>query len=75
MEEALARARDAIKTHLDGLLEAGLDVGLDSAELPHVVVADVVVELSPLVLKKAREEAEYEVGAVDEPAPQAVPGR
>jgi len=75
VEEALGRARDAIATHLDGLVDAGLDVGLDLAELPHVVVADVEVELSPQVLKKAEEEAAYEVGTVDEPTPQAVTGR
>ncbi len=59
VEETLERASGAITAHLEGLVEEGLDVGLELAELPYVVVSEMEIGLSDRVARRSREESRY----------------
>ncbi len=59
VEEALERASGAITAHIEGLVDEGLDVGLELAELPYVVVSEMEIGLSDKVLLKSKEESRY----------------
>ena len=59
VEEALGRASGAIAAHLKGLVEEGLDVGLELAELPYVVVSEVEIAVSEKMLRRSKEESRY----------------
>jgi len=59
VEEALERAPGAITAHLEGLVEEGLDVGLELAELPYVVVSEMEIGLPERVFRRSKEESQY----------------
>ncbi len=68
VEEALERAREAIVAHLEGLADVGLDINLDLAYAPHVVVGELDVEIPQRIIKISKAEADYEKGTVGQTA-------
>ena len=68
VEEALERASGAITAHLEGLVEEGLDVGLELAELPYVVVSEVEIGISERVLRSSRDESRYLAHSPERPS-------
>jgi len=64
VQEVLERARDAIVTHLEGLADVGLDLNLDLAYVPHVVVGELEVSIPHRLAEIARAESDYEKGLV-----------
>ncbi len=59
VEEAVRRSKDAMVTYMEALIDEGLDIDLDIVDPPHVAVAEIEIELTPKIVAKARDEAEY----------------
>jgi predicted RNase H-like HicB family nuclease len=66
VQETLERAKDGIVTHLEGLADVGLDLNLDLAHVPHVVVGELDVEIPQRLQEIAKTEEEYEKGLVEQ---------
>lgn len=56
IEEALERSKDSILTHLEGLAEEGLDLLLEFADVPHIAMGEVEVEIPQRLLDISRDE-------------------